>query len=512
MREGQLPQTRFVAWGCVALATIIYVLRLDHNVGLMVDDSWYVLLAKSLAEGHGYQLINSPVPPTHPLYPPGYPVLLSLFWSCYPQFPANVIVLKLLSLLALAGTAKLLLHLQRQYFQLPAALNYLQTTTVLLTPLLVYYATATLLSECVFLLVQTGVIVLWHQATRERRRGWALVVAIGLLTGTAAMIRVIGLALVGAGVLAFLCQRRLRAALVVLFLGVAPLGLWEARSLSRVSLAPEERANYAANSYLAHFWRREMLNPDSATITPGQFASRVGEMVRHATADSMAELFLPLTRPKTSRLGMVASLLLSLLVALGCWQSVRTRCGLSEWYFVLSLLLILAWGFSPTRFLLVLFPLLFQYFQAGVGWCAERFRLPLVQCQMIITLLLLLGFVAVQAALLSARYELPLSARWKSQFGMLEHQRTLAELLPWIRQQIPTDEIIATDVPALVYLYTNHKTVYLLDPVKDRAMWQRLGIRHLVFSGLTTVPQPADESVSLRFTTANRKAAVYQIK
>ena len=34
----------------VVLGLTIYVLRLDHTVGLIVDDAWYVLLAKALAK------------------------------------------------------------------------------------------------------------------------------------------------------------------------------------------------------------------------------------------------------------------------------------------------------------------------------------------------------------------------------------------------------------------------------------------------------------------------------
>ncbi|MBL8190262.1 MAG: hypothetical protein JNK38_19755, partial [Acidobacteria bacterium] len=51
--------------GCL----LIYLLRLDRVVGLFVDDGWYVLLAKSLATGQGYSLINSPSSGILPLYP-----------------------------------------------------------------------------------------------------------------------------------------------------------------------------------------------------------------------------------------------------------------------------------------------------------------------------------------------------------------------------------------------------------------------------------------------------------
>jgi hypothetical protein len=69
-----------VTAAALALALTIYGLRLDHVVGLIVDDAWYVLLAKALATGQGYTLINSPTPGITPFYPPGFAALLSIFY------------------------------------------------------------------------------------------------------------------------------------------------------------------------------------------------------------------------------------------------------------------------------------------------------------------------------------------------------------------------------------------------------------------------------------------------
>src|SRR5437868_2377050 len=57
------------------LALSIYVLRLDRVAGLFVDDGWYIMLAKAMATGQGYTLINSPSSGILPLYPPGFPFL-----------------------------------------------------------------------------------------------------------------------------------------------------------------------------------------------------------------------------------------------------------------------------------------------------------------------------------------------------------------------------------------------------------------------------------------------------
>ena len=88
-------QQRWMIGAAVIIVVLgVYVLRLNAIVGLFVDDAWYVLLAKALATGQGYTLINSPTAGILPLYPPGFPALLSLFYRLSPHFPENLWLLK----------------------------------------------------------------------------------------------------------------------------------------------------------------------------------------------------------------------------------------------------------------------------------------------------------------------------------------------------------------------------------------------------------------------------------
>src|SRR5437016_5848515 len=93
-----------LSWaGALSLFLTIYILRLDHVVGLIKDDAWYVLSAKALASGQGYTLINSPTPGMLPFYPPALPWLLSLVFRFSPQFPQNLWLLKSVSIAAMLG-------------------------------------------------------------------------------------------------------------------------------------------------------------------------------------------------------------------------------------------------------------------------------------------------------------------------------------------------------------------------------------------------------------------------
>src|SRR5207245_75707 len=77
-----------------AVVGLAYLPRLDDVCGLFSDDAWYVLLARALATGEGYTLTNLPTPGVAPVYPPGFPLLLSLVFRMAPDFPGNVVLLK----------------------------------------------------------------------------------------------------------------------------------------------------------------------------------------------------------------------------------------------------------------------------------------------------------------------------------------------------------------------------------------------------------------------------------
>jgi 4-amino-4-deoxy-L-arabinose transferase-like glycosyltransferase len=507
MRKLSSRQIRLIKFTCIGLTVAVYFLRLDSNVGLMIDDSWYVLLAKSIAEGHGYHLINSTAPQTLPLYPPGFPAILSFIWSFNPNFPNNVIAMKLVSLAALALTWKLLWQLHRQYFQASEVMCWLTTTAVMLTPLLVYYATSTLMSECVFLLLQTLVMMLYWKAESGRNQ-WKLIFAIGSIVGVAALIRIAGMALVLAAGLIFLLRKKFAAAALIFFLGFLPVGIWSIYSLQSAPPAPEERSNYIANNYLFHFLRSDENNLRSPNVTATEFARRVSHNVIELSSSSFGQLFVPLLNPKRSTAGMLLSCFITLILLIGIVQAIRSRIDFTEIYFVISLVLILGWAFSPTRFLVVLMPILLQYFSSGIGWLAGKFQWQKANFQLIAISILLAGFVVIHFTMLAAKYDV--GAGLKNKFAMFEQQRNLEEIIQWTKQNIPADEVIATDVPALIFLHTNHRTVHLIDPEKDRELWRQLGIRHVVLSGITTA-HPL-EGFQLLFSTNDQKAFIYQVQ
>jgi len=96
--ERLMPLILMVA---VLLAAILSIT--PWPVGAYEDDAIYTLLAKALATGDGYRMINLPGSPHATHYPPGYPFFLSLLWRIAPDFPDNVVVFKFANAVLLAG-------------------------------------------------------------------------------------------------------------------------------------------------------------------------------------------------------------------------------------------------------------------------------------------------------------------------------------------------------------------------------------------------------------------------
>ena len=72
-------QVALVAIGLLAFGatSVVYALSLTGNLSTEGDNAIYIILAKSLATGHGYMNIQDPVPRIEAQFPPLFPLLLA---------------------------------------------------------------------------------------------------------------------------------------------------------------------------------------------------------------------------------------------------------------------------------------------------------------------------------------------------------------------------------------------------------------------------------------------------
>ena len=386
----------------VVLAILsIYLLRLNAAAGLMVDDAYYVMLAKVLSEGGGYRLVSSATTAMVPLYPPGFPAILSIVFHLFPEFPQNVWLLKCVSIAAMLGVG-LLTYAYARRRQMPQELAACVAIAVTITPAFVFLATSTVMSECVFTLFQLATVLLIHRSvdTGDARRARIFTIGAALTAGAIVLIRSAGLGLVAGGrslvaegaaletrgavwrsrrglcpSLDALCTRSCTNAggtcaawwLHRVFVRRADLDALGGRSGIRDGDASRfPRASWSEHRRRIRAWNGR---PVRADAVPRSRRERRGDGgSRWCRRSGSREAWAP--RSAT----MAISLVLSAVVMLGFVQTARRHVTVAELLVPISLGIIFLWPFWTFRFVVPLAPYLFFYLVAGIRTVAPLER------------------------------------------------------------------------------------------------------------------------------------------
>ncbi len=270
-------------------AIAVYVLRLDSVVGLTIDDAWYVLLARALAQGQGYSIINSPTPGILPLYPPGFPLILSVFYRLLPDFPGNLWLLKSISIVSMLGAGWLtLLYLRRDREVRPFIALGIALATIFCPPL-VFLATGTVMSECFFTLLLIATVVVIERSVAANRHGarsamiW--ISAGAVLASYAWLTRSIAVALVTAVILYLIKERLIRQALLFAALVALLVGPWTLYSRAHAPTPEQQReqGGHIIQPYTEQFWQRVASDTASGRITPAEIPARVWNNILEVT-------------------------------------------------------------------------------------------------------------------------------------------------------------------------------------------------------------------------------------
>ena len=276
---GNLRLVKIVAMAGAIIFSAVYLLRLDRVVGLFVDDAWYTLLAKSLATGQGYQLINSPSAGILPVYPPVFSFLVSLAYRIWPSFPNNVMLLKSVSILAMlvVGWASYRYFIRDREW--PQLLSVICALTLTLTPSLVFMATSSMMSECVFTAFQLLAMLTIESGARAEDGKAELRNAVlgGVLAAIAFLTRSIGLAVIGAGFVYLLKERRWKAATAFTVAVMIIAGPWVIYSRTHQPTAEQrtEQGGMIVQDYSIQFWQRRAGDSSSGTIGAGDLTDRM---------------------------------------------------------------------------------------------------------------------------------------------------------------------------------------------------------------------------------------------
>jgi hypothetical protein len=420
------------------VAVIVGIVTLNYlPVGGFYDDGLYVILAKALATGRGYHFLNLPGAPAAVHYPPGYPLLLALFWKLAPSFPGNVVWFKLLNVALLGVIAWAICRYAVRVLMLSpwvAVLGALLGTVTI--PVLVL--DNMLLSEPFFLALLVPALILGEEMARhEPTRREAL--WLGFLSGAVVLVRSLGVLLVVAVAVVWLARRARRAAAwylaAALFLW-SPWLLWSA--IHAHDVAPALQGAYG--SYMGWF-----MGGLHAGGLPFVIATLRVNAVRLAAG--VAASFQVMPQPP-----MVLATLVALVAMLGygAWR-VRRRAPVTLLFLGLYLAVVLVWPDQPLRFAWGVWPLLMAILVVPL----EALQTPAT------TRGLRAGVVA--AALLLAAGVVRYNGRGYAGEWWASIPRSMTaraqSAITWTRVHTRRGAVVAAESEPMIYLYADREAV-----------------------------------------------------
>lgn len=494
--------------GIAAVVISIYALRLDGAAGLIVDDAWYVVLAKALADGDGYRLISSATAPILPVVPPGFPALLSLAFLAEPRFPENLLWLKLVSVLAMIAIGILCWIDLTRHRGLSRAHAALLASTIVLTPAFVFLATSTVMAECVFTLAQIVAVLLVERAARRDQTDGQAAMLAGAAAAAVTLIRTAGIVVTVAAIPYLLLARRWRQALILSITVAVCLLPWE---LYQRVHAPTDDERAAHGGTIAYSYQRlltmERLNdPRSGTLGLVDMSGRMAANVAGVFTRDVGAVFMPVAYrgpsesgeevvsiggPRGGSMGvaratMMISLALSSIVLAGWLRTPRERLGMPALVIGASLAMIAPVGAQTFRYVVPLAPYLIYFFWQGLrsGVVAR------------VAVMCLLGFHL-------ADHTLYIRERTTGTPDWLVDARENDELFTWMSTTLTDPGAVAATNPGLVYLRTGRKTVASVSPNLNWPRWKAAGIRYVVSTRGGSLPSRA-LGFRLLFRTSQR--------
>jgi hypothetical protein len=419
----------------VALLTIT-----PWPVGAFQDDALYTVLAKSLATGKGYRLLNLPGAPNATHYPPGYPAVLALLWRLWPSFPDNIVLFKFANalFLALAALGTYLFASRRLGWEpLRAALVGIVGTL----SIVVLLVTGVVLSEPLFMALLLPVLMAAEGAAE--RPGMARAFGAGLAIGVLALVRTIGVAALPGAILVLLIRRRWRDSAALLagaLLLLLPWQLWTGAHQAEV--APVLMGKYGAYGvWLAEGYR-----------SGGMAFLREVVVSNLQSLDGMLSYgFMPVTAVWPRAVAFVA------LIALGAGGTtiLVRRAPVSAAFVVGYLGITLVWPFEPNRFILAIWPL--EMLVLGVALSALWHARPVTPVGRVLRL----AALAVAAAMTIGFASYNATGFRRQWWASVQRDagNRAKPVVAWIARHTREDDVVATDDDLMVYLYAGRRAV-----------------------------------------------------
>ncbi len=480
---------------------VIYVLRLDHIAGMVVDDAWYILLGRALARGEGYSLVNSPIPGILPPNPPGFAAILSLVFRAAPSFPENVLLLKAVSVAAMMGVGACSYWYFAYGRELPRQLAFGLAVAITITPGFVFLATSSVMSECVFTLIMLLAVIFADRSVAKAavatRRDTVIAAT---LSAAAVLIRTAGIPVPVALTLYLLTQRRWRQTalfVAIVSLCVAPW-VWYSHAHAPTMEQRVAHGGVHAFTYGDEFWMRLAGAPTMGWIMPWQLPARALAGLIDVFGRDIAGLVVPTLFRGADESGeevialgggmfhasmggvggtMVLSFVLSAVLIVGFITAARRGRGATAAEFVVpfSIAMIVLWPQWAYRFVLPLTPYVFFYLITGL----RRLTMSMPVARIALGCVIGLNLMDHTQYIIRSQSEV---MDWATDAEEVD------SVLAWMEQHVPKDADVATSNPALVFLRTGRRTMSLDDTERNWQNFQRRGIHYIVCLHPSSLP------------------------
>jgi hypothetical protein len=478
-------KTKLWIWAAFGMVLLLYVLSVVRakpvaNFGVFVDDGLYFSSGKALAAGQGYILPDFPSHLPSIKYPELYPLLLAGVWKLDSQLSENV-PLALGTTVIFGCLALLVTFLMLRRW--PVLGDWPALAIVFLVSSFGTFLnrSAVIGSDIPFMAFLLGGTWLVERSL-EREPGTMDAAGAGLLVGMAVGLRSMGIpAAAGIGLL-LLCKRKFRRLFSFCLTGLPLTLLWSWPAVSAILGISQPAVTRDATrsgwtqtvcyySSYACAWKMHL--PDSVTIWKTILLN-----LQLIAAEPGVYLLHPLALQSVTMFAILV-LLLGAAAYVGIVRQVY-REGWRPLHAILPLYLltIVAYPYSPDRFLLPFAPLFF------VGIWLEGQRLagflagPLTRAgnkseRLAAGILVLGGLAVVTSVAVNLLYSLPKKIEAKAR----EHEAILSDeqgAFAWLRQHAAPNAAIVALEDGLTYLHTGRKailpiacvskTYYLTDP------------------------------------------------
>jgi hypothetical protein len=430
---------RILPLAIVAVVTLVALVTVTPwPVGAYQDDAIYTVLAKALATGEGYRMINLPGSPHATHFPPAYPFFLSLLWRISPAFPDNIVLFKFANALWLGVTALGAFVFARSCLKWGMAGAALAAVAGTLS-IVVLLVTGVVMSEPMFMALLFPALMLAERATREESLGIAAVA--GFVGAALALVRTMGTVILPATLLIMIWRRNFRGAFVLVAAAAALLVPWQLW----LNAWQHEIPAVLMGKYGSYGpWLAGGFQEGGVAFARDVVIANVKSVHRF-----LGYFFAPvsLAWPRT-----VAFVGVSGLAAIGL-AVFGKRSPVTLLFLLAYAGVILLWPFEPDRFVIAVWPLLTLCLMAGAH-AIWRWQ-PSSTAWRALRTGALVAAVALSTGFLSFNVRGYRHQFWAS--IQRDAGRRAKPMVEWIATQTAKSDVLMTDDDVLIYLYTGRQ-------------------------------------------------------